>query len=224
MSKTPAPKPGKKVPSAKSRPKATRGTREETTQRILDAAEELFAVRNPVSITVREVAQRAGVTHALIHQYVGSKDDLHTAVVDRMAVDRAATARKSDSLADAVAQLLPQVLENRTHSKAMMRSAMDGVSYVSLAERIETGKALVALAQQDAISGATPTPMPHDIDPKVLVASLIALTVGWASLEDWVWPLCDLDPADKDDVYAQLARIAGYLANLALAPEDVSGE
>jgi len=208
----------------KPRAKTTRGTREETTQRILDAAEELFAVRNPVSITVREVALRAGVTHALIHQYVGSKDDLHKAVVDRMAVDRAATARKADSLADAMQALLPQVLHNRTHSKALMRSAMDGVHYVSLADRIDTGRALVALAQRDAISGAAPTPAPHDIDPKVLVATLISLAIGWASIEDWLWPLCDLDPADKDDVHAQLAKIVGYLANLALAPEGASGD
>jgi len=130
----------------------------------------------------------------------------------------------SASLADALEVLLPQVVGNRTHSKALMRSAMDGVNYVSLADRIETGRALVALAQRDAVSGATPTATPQDIDPRVLVAAVVSLSVGWAALEDWLWPICDLDPANKDDVYAQLSRIVGYLANLALAPEDVSGE
>lgn len=225
MSKTPAHKSSTKVTSARLRTKkTTRGTREETTQRILDAADELYAVRNPVSVTVREVAEKAGVTHALIHQYVGSKDDLLNAVIQRVAVNRLESVKKSSSLAAALELIVPQVLENRTHSKALVRSAMDGVEYVSLADRIETGQALIALAKQDAVAGTLPTPTPHDIDPEVLVAAVVALSFGWAAIEDWLWPLCDLDPADKDDVYAQLAKIVGHLTNLALTPRDDLGE
>ena len=84
-SKDPSPK-GNRT-SGTPEPQARR-SREETTARILDAAEELFASRNPTHVTVREVAEKAGVTHALVHQYVGTKDDLLKAVVARGAPKR----------------------------------------------------------------------------------------------------------------------------------------
>ena len=44
------------------------------------------------------------------------------------------------------------------------------------------------------------------------------MILGWASVEDWVWPTAGLDPAEKDDVYRQLQEIVGYLADLILVP------
>ena len=116
-----------------------RMSREETTERILDAAEELFASRNPRDVTVREIAQKAGVTHALVHQYVGTKNDLLNAVIQRVSTDRVSMVRDSETLAHAVEVLAYDVMRSRVHSRALVRSAMDGVEYVSLKERIPTG-------------------------------------------------------------------------------------
>ena len=54
-----------------------------TTAAILDAAEELFRERGYEAVTVRDVAEQAGVSHALVHQYAGSKEDLFHAVLSR---------------------------------------------------------------------------------------------------------------------------------------------
>ena len=48
--------------------------REATTVAILDAAEELFSVHGFSAVTVRDIAECAGVSHALVHRYLGSKD------------------------------------------------------------------------------------------------------------------------------------------------------
>ena len=50
-----------------------RGGREQTTAAILDAAEKLFAARGFTAVTVRDIAAEAGVSHALVHRYLGSK-------------------------------------------------------------------------------------------------------------------------------------------------------
>ncbi|MEI6452861.1 MAG: helix-turn-helix domain-containing protein, partial [Actinomycetes bacterium] len=47
--------------------------RDATTAAILDAAEELFHERGYGAVTVRDIAEQAGVSHALVHQYAGSK-------------------------------------------------------------------------------------------------------------------------------------------------------
>jgi DNA-binding transcriptional ArsR family regulator len=98
------------------------------------------------------------------------------------------------------------------------RSAMEGTEYVSLTERIRTTSAMVALARKTAASGAQPSPPPRDIDPRVLVSAISAMILGWASVEDWVWPTAEIDPAEKDEVYRQLREIVGYLADLILVP------
>ena len=64
-------------------PKWTRHPRAETTERILDAAEDLFSRRDPDKVTVREIAAKAGVTHPVVHEYVGSKADIVAAVIER---------------------------------------------------------------------------------------------------------------------------------------------
>jgi AcrR family transcriptional regulator len=60
-----------------------RTSREETTTTILDAAEALFAKRGYTAVTVREIAASAGVSHALIHRYLGSKKAIYAATLRR---------------------------------------------------------------------------------------------------------------------------------------------
>jgi len=199
-----------------------RSSREETSERILDAAVELFAARNPHDVTVREVAERAGVTHALVHQYFGSKDDLLNAVLQRVATDRVAIVRQSGALNDAFQVLLRQILTNRVHTKTLVRSAMDGVEYMSLKDRIKTGQALIKLADETAVSGARAAEPPRDIDTHVLVAAVSMMSLGWGAAEDWVWPVYDLDPANKEDIYRQLGEIVAYLADLVLQRREQS--
>jgi AcrR family transcriptional regulator len=188
--------------------------------RILDSAQELFAKHGPAAVTVRQVAAHAGVSHALVHKYVGSKDDLIRAVVDRVDVSRTTTAKRSESLKDAYEVLFPRVMAQRDHSLMLVRSAMEGTEYVALTERIQATSAMIELARKTAASGATPAPPPRDIDPRVLISSITSMIFGWASLEDWVWPTAGLDPADKDEVYRQLIEIVCYVADLALVSNE----
>jgi len=205
--------------TAAAPPAKPRAGKDVTVARILDSAQELFAKRGPGAVSVRQVAAQAGVSHAIVHRYFGSKDDLIRAVLDRIDTRRAATAREAASLRDVYQALLPTVLAQRDHSMMLVRSAMEGKEYVPLAERITTTTAMVALARKTAASGAEPSPPPSDIDPRVLVSAITAMILGWSSVEDWVWPTTGLDPADKDEVYRQLIEIVGYLADLALVDQ-----
>lgn len=65
-------------------PTAARRTRnpEETRKRILEAAEEEFARKGFDGARMRDVAQVAGVNHALLHHYFGDKESLFRAVVE----------------------------------------------------------------------------------------------------------------------------------------------
>ena len=65
---------------------ATRGSAAVQASLIATAAE-LFAERGPRAVSVREVADAAGVNHGLVHHYFGSKAGLVTAVLDHLAAE-----------------------------------------------------------------------------------------------------------------------------------------
>lgn len=65
---------------ARNLPSDSRAT--DTRQRIVTAVWDVLAENGYSALTVRLVGQRAGVSHAMIHYYFTSKDDLVLAVVD----------------------------------------------------------------------------------------------------------------------------------------------
>ena len=56
---------------------------ERTAERILDAAEELFAEHGYAGTTLRDVARRVGVRIPSLYNHFGSKEALYAAVLDR---------------------------------------------------------------------------------------------------------------------------------------------
>lgn len=77
----PAPK---RVPGRRGRPsKASRSG--DTSETILDVAEDLFSKHGFHGVTIREVAREAGVDTALLHYYFGTKKGLFDAVFLRRA-------------------------------------------------------------------------------------------------------------------------------------------
>jgi TetR/AcrR family transcriptional regulator len=56
----------------------------DTRERILAAAEEVFAEKGYAGARIRDVASRVGVANALVHYHFHTKEDLLHAVLDRM--------------------------------------------------------------------------------------------------------------------------------------------
>jgi TetR/AcrR family transcriptional regulator len=61
--------------------------KENTRDRILDAAEDLFAQKGYSGASIKSIAERAGVTGAMIHYFFHSKEALYQAVLERVALE-----------------------------------------------------------------------------------------------------------------------------------------
>ena len=205
-----------------SKPRRRLG-REETTALILDAAEELFSTRNPTLVTVRDVAERAGVSHALVHQYVGTKDDLFNAVIQRAAPDRQQTIAQVRDLRRVMPILLDDVLERRLHSRTQLRSAMDGVEYVSLKQPIATGKMLVELGREATAQGLRRRLPDEAMDVRIVLAATIAMAYGWAAGSDWLVRVFGLNEDDPEVVRAQLLELGSAVVELMFPAEEDQG-
>jgi AcrR family transcriptional regulator len=67
----------------KTKPRRTRMSRADREELILDAAQEAFAESDFRSVPMEAIAERSGVTKALLYQYFGSKDRLYELCVER---------------------------------------------------------------------------------------------------------------------------------------------
>jgi TetR/AcrR family transcriptional regulator, repressor for neighboring sulfatase len=183
--------------------------RDATTTAILDAAEELFQARGYEAVTVRDIAERAGVSHALVHQYAGSKEDLFRAVLSRSDGYMVSTAPVQLDLLQSASLILRRGLEPqaRDYARLLMRTALSGLPYDQTTGRFAAVERLMELAERQAESASPAERAEKDLAPRFVAACVGSLYLGWVSGEPWLRPAWGLDEMDDDEVAAGLERV-----------------
>ncbi|MEV6636510.1 helix-turn-helix domain-containing protein [Actinoplanes sp. NPDC051470] len=144
--------------------------------RIRDAAIELFAERGVGPATIRDIAERAGVSSGLLRHHFGSKDGLREAC-DEYAMAKMAELR--ERLLGPNGMMEPAVLA-AMHPTAMLlqsylvRSMMDGTSSVLFDSAMESGRTWLHNADF------------HPSDPEGYLAVLIAMKIGIFLMRDQI--------------------------------------
>lgn len=102
--------------------------------RILKVATELFVQYGIKGVSIRRIAAEAGINHALIIRYFGSKDKLVTAILKReiTAVTSAHPVKPEQSPAITLAELRDilsnTLVANQDTMRLIVRSGLDGLS------------------------------------------------------------------------------------------------
>ena len=149
-----------------------RGGREQSTAAILDAAEKLFADRGFTAVTVRDVAAEAGVSHALVHRYLGSNRTFYRAMLARREeVIRDAAPAEGDLLEASGLMLREAVLHQRNYVRLIAHSALHGLSYERTVGQFAATARLVEAAQQTAAEEGVARD-PDAPDPRFVIASV----------------------------------------------------
>jgi AcrR family transcriptional regulator len=188
---------------AEDQQKRARGTREETTEAMLDAAEELFAQRGYTAVTVREIAAAAGVSHALVHRYLGAKEDVYRAMLQRRETVIRDAAPGEDDLLAATRLMLEEALRQRRYLRLIAHSALHGLPYSRTSGRFAATERLVELAKD----AAEQEPLPDAPDPRFVIASVVALLLGWNATRDWLVPAAGIEEMGEDELHGALERI-----------------
>jgi TetR/AcrR family transcriptional regulator, repressor for neighboring sulfatase len=178
--------------------------REASTEAILEAAEELYYDRGFDDVTVRDIAERAGVSHALVHQYAGSKEEIFRAVLARNDGLMVAAATSPLGLLECAALILRRGLEpsGREYLRLLMRTALSGVPYDQTTGHFTEVDRLVELAARQAAAASPAERADKDLDPRLVGACVGSLFLGWVAGESWLrpaWGLQDMDDAEIAD-------------------------
>ena len=158
---------------------------------------------------MRDIAEQAGVSHALVHQYAGSKEDLFRAVLSRNDGSMVSGAPAHLDLLETASLILRRGLEPqaRDYSRLLMRTALSGVPYDQTTERFAAVERLIELAEQQAASASPSERAEKDLDPRLVAACVGSLYLGWVSGESWLRPAWGLEEMDDEEVAAGLERV-----------------
>lgn len=144
--------------------------------RIRDAAIDLFAERGPGAASIRDIAQRAGVSSGLLRHHFGSKEGLRAAC-DEYAMAKMSEVRERlmgpNAFADPalLAALHPTALRLQGY---LVRSMMEGSSSALFDSAMDTGRAWAATAGIETE------------DLEAYLATLVAMKIGMFLMRDQV--------------------------------------
>jgi TetR/AcrR family transcriptional regulator, repressor for neighboring sulfatase len=176
--------------------------RDEIRTAVIEAARTLVAERGPDGFSVRDVAARAEVNHALVHRHFGTKADVLEEVL----------AQESAGVVDAVAQWGDPGLATGTDPAAELLELLEGFpSYW------RTLVSAVLDAPEAAVPGTAATTelfrtLWRDTDPELATTSAVAgaTALGWLIFGRFMSEATGADPDDvRREVAAQIARLTG---------------
>lgn len=184
---------------------------------ILDAAAELMAIRPITEISVREIAKRAAVPHTLIYRYIGNKQDLERAVIDRTINEVLAFTEPSpESALGGLDRLIHTLLHRRDSVLVIINSMLTEDGAARHADRAPVITLFLASLRSDietrqAAGTPQPTPRFPPLRPEVAVGAVAALVVGWAAFEPRIKVGTGLTETPTDE----LAALATAILDLA---------
>jgi AcrR family transcriptional regulator len=187
---------------------ASESGREATTAAILDAAEDLFSSRGFSAVSVRAIAERAGISHALVHRYIGRKIDIWSAVVERNARGILQAAPDNpDILATTSLMLRSGLAQYRRYIRLVAYSALHGPSSGFPTGMYGATERLVELAERVAASASSAEQSDESLDPRFVIACVDALFFGWITMESWLLKRTGLEDMDETEVVDGVERV-----------------
>lgn len=179
-------------------------TRSDPRAAILLAAAELFAQHGPAKVSLRKVAEAAGVPYSLIYRFYRTKDQLLAATMEALVIYGARSLpRESDAYA-AIANTIDS--DSGMWARSVMWAVLDEVPPSRL---FRQGLRAGGYRRQiDKLWTAPHPPVVRDeFDPRV-VSSLVQLVIGtWSLLEPYLSVLVE----DAPDTEAQRAEVIELL-------------
>jgi AcrR family transcriptional regulator len=167
------------------------------TDRILKVATELFAVHGVDGVSIRQIAAKAGINHALIIRYFGTKDALVTKILEKKILELTSEAsaeselKRPGTLAGLRELILNTLNNDKSTMKLIIRAELDGLSPSSYVGG--GGERAANMLARWIASQQTDESLP---DAKYIAMILIGSLFSLASIGPWLMTAVGLPPED----------------------------
>jgi len=193
-----------------SEPSRRRLGREGSIEALVAAARALFAEHGPDAVSLRDVARRAGVSHGLIHHYIGSRDDLLSLVFAGSTEHARADLLGAGDPLDAIRRLRSLGGDDDEYARLLAWSLLERRDPAEFHGR---SQALDAVMATD----------PHGSRQlRVAVAAAIVQTLGWKLFGSYALTAAGLSESDRAELRELIEQQADALLGEASAGDEVS--
>jgi TetR/AcrR family transcriptional regulator, repressor for neighboring sulfatase len=163
--------------------------REEVVEALLQSARRLIAERGP-GVSLREIAEDAGVNFGLLYHYFGAKAQLVDVVYAAAATASAERLSDAEHLEDAVQRLM--VSGDGTTARLLGWAVLEGRGGDPVFRDSPALELLATLARKDAAAAGTRL----DDEAQVFAAFTMALALGWRLFGETALLAAGLDDAE----------------------------
>lgn len=176
-------------------------TRVDTEDRLIAATAELLGEVGPRSLSVRAIAERAGVNHGLVHHYFGGKEALLQAAMERLVRSHHEYAMEQSREQPLPAPLA--LIGDPTYLRAVVRTVLDNemsLARTELSEDVSVPRnAMLHVASQHGMEEPS-------VELKAVVGLGMAMEMGWAALEPFIFSVVDAETLEEQDRIRDAAR------------------
>lgn len=181
--------------------------RERDVAKIVAAASDLFAEHGPARVSLRDIARAAGVNYGLIHQYIGSKDDLLKLVF------RSSSSRWSTSFAEAegVEAAVDYLMRPKStvYVRMLAHTLLEGRDPGKLLEASSALQELSRRLREEA--GAD-----DDLDARIQAAAMTCTAMGWGLFGPFIRVIAGLEDEPEPEL---TERVYSYVRNAVLGQQ-----
>ena len=168
---------------------------------LVEATAKMLSEVGPRGISVRDVADRAGVNHGQVHHYFGGKRALLEAAMRHLA--REAFDQSRALAGDSLYPPLLAFTEDSDYWRAVCKIVIDGdleLARIEIDEDIWVPRHVLRSLQKEHGIDA------DDLRFKARFAAMTAQQLGWVAFEDFMTLLADVEPEQREEFRAQVKR------------------
>ena len=190
-------------------PAGPRG-RNEISDAILKATEQLLPKHNPTEISLRQIAEAANVNYSLIHRYFGTKEAVIMAAHERMLNKVGEQFSTVDRLDGNIAVLFKINRENASRRTLLARAMLDGADPHLIRHHFPIMYQLIDLLRKKK----SKTKKPTQYDAETLAAFFAGSALGWFFFEPFLLASTGLNKKEKKKVHQQITEMLEKTADL----------
>jgi len=180
--------------------------RQEVETACVQAAADLFSERNPSQVSVRDIAARAGVSHALVHRYLGSKEDILARALELLRWEAAEYWKQSQGNMNATFTV---DLPPGRYVRAVMRVALDDelVGHIGQLRLPRVDHMLQVMSVLDSKDD-------RPFDPRLVLSATIAMTAALSLARDFFLEQGGIGPDEADGMMPEFQRLVYTMLSL----------
>jgi TetR/AcrR family transcriptional regulator, repressor for neighboring sulfatase len=163
--------------------------RDEITDAVLDAAERLFTAAGPNQVSLRAIAQEAGVTYGLVYRHFGTKDALLERLLNRYAERWREHLGNNPNYANALGDLLGANFDAGTYLRLLAWTLLTG----------EPDRSADSYGQRATLDELPPL-APGAGDARLQTAGALAFAFGWHFFNPFIRAALHLEDHTPDEL------------------------